>query len=177
MTLVELIRKRGLGNRAVATATLATDEPHVQPTGAVVATVAGARRQIENHERTLSRPAVVIEPASPTPPLAPGWLVVYRDQEWVLCGGYDDRQHGTVQECRWGTKGWTVHLTDGQQLPLVSIQSVRKENRTGEPIAAWTVRAHGYDGRKGDPSPVVDAASPARRTSGEALPDTRAAER
>ena len=40
------------------------------------------------------------------PPLQPGWLVVYRDRQGVLCGGPDDREHGTVDRCVWnGTHG------------------------------------------------------------------------
>lgn len=83
---------------------------------------------------------------APAPPLAPGWLVVYRDRQWVLCGGCDDRQHGTVQECRWSGTAWTVHLTDGQQLPLISIRSVGKADSEGTLVAAWSIREHGYDG-------------------------------
>ena len=88
----------------------------------------------------------VIKVASPTPPLQPGWLVAYRDRRWTLCGGCDDRTHGTVQECRWDEKGWTVHLTDGQRLPLSIIRSVGRTESTRQIVAAWTVREHGYDG-------------------------------
>lgn len=88
----------------------------------------------------------------PTPPLLPGWLVAYRNRQGGLCGGCDDRQHGTVQECRWSGTAWTVHLTDGQQLLLVNIRSVGKTNGEGKLVAAWTVRECGYDGMKGEPS-------------------------
>ena len=88
----------------------------------------------------------VIEGASPTPPLHPGWLVVYRDRRGALCGGCDDRQHGTVQECRLEGNGWMVHLTDGQKLPLSMIRSVGHTNAEGHLVAAWTTREHGYDG-------------------------------
>lgn len=91
----------------------------------------------------------VTKEASPTSPLAPGWLVAYRDRHGALCGGCDDRQHGTVQECRWRVGGWTVHLTDGQQLPLTNIRSVGKTDDAGNVVAAWTVREHGYDGEGG----------------------------
>ncbi len=84
--------------------------------------------------------------AAPALPLQPGWLVVYRDQRGVLCGGCDDRQHGMVMECRWDGVAWTVHLTDGQRLPLSSIRSVGKTDGEGRLVAAWSVRAHGYDG-------------------------------
>ena len=90
-------------------------------------------------------PSLVATPR-PIPPIRPGWLVAYRDQRGALCGGCDDRQHGTVQECRWKVEGWTVHLTDGQQLPLTNIRSVSKTDDAGKVVAAWTVREHGYDG-------------------------------
>jgi hypothetical protein len=95
---------------------------------------------------THPREEAVIEGASPTPPLRPGWLVVYRDQRGVLCGGCDDRQRGTVGACRWEGNGWTVHLTDGQRLPLSLIRSVGKTDEAGQLVSAWTVKAHGYDG-------------------------------
>jgi len=79
----------------------------------------------------------------PEEPLQPGWLVCYRDQRGALCGGCDDRQHGTVEGCRWDGKGWTVTLTDGQRLPLSIIRGV-----TTLDGAAWTVREHGYDGER-----------------------------
>ena len=109
----------------------------------------------------------------PTPPMKPGWLVVYRNHEWVLCGGCDDRQHGTVQECRWRMGAWTVHLTDGQWLPLASIRSVGKTDGEGKLVAAWTVREHGYDGTKEERSPVVGEAISSVRTCEEALPVTK----
>lgn len=90
--------------------------------------------------------AVMVESVSPTAPLFPGWLVAYRNREWVLCGGCDDRQHGTVQECRWSGAAWTVHLTDGQRLPLTAIRSVGKTDGERKLVGAWTIRAHGYDG-------------------------------
>lgn len=97
-------------------------------------------------------PRLVAIPASP---LRFGWLVMYRDQRGALCGGCDDRQHGTVQECRWAVGAWTVHLTDGQRLPLSRIQSVGKTDSEGKLVAAWSVRAHGYDGEKAKISPSM----------------------
>ena len=88
----------------------------------------------------------LVETPRPIPPIRPGWLVAYRDRQWVLCGGCDDRQHGTVQECQWGGGSWTVHLTDGQRLPLTRMCSVGKTDCEGKLVAAWTVREHGYDG-------------------------------
>jgi|CXWL01.1.fsa_nt_gi hypothetical protein len=89
-----------------------------------------------------------ITPSDENPPLQPGWLVVYRDRQGVLCGGCDDRQRGTVDDCQWEEKGWTVHLMDGQRLPLSIIRSVGQTDDVGRIVAAWTVREHGYDGRR-----------------------------
>lgn len=87
-------------------------------------------------------------PQSPMPPLQPGWLVCYRDRRGGLCGGCDDRQHGTVDKCRWEGNEWAVFLTDGQRLPLSIIRSVGQTDDAGRIVAAWTVREHGYDGRR-----------------------------
>ena len=91
---------------------------------------------------------VMLEPTGPTTPLQPGWLVAYRDRRGVLCGGCEDRAHGTVGACRWEGKAWMVTLTDGQRLPLPAIQSVGQTDPTGHLVAAWTVRAHGLDGQR-----------------------------
>lgn len=82
----------------------------------------------------------------PTPPVLPGWLVTYRDSAGRLCGGAEDREHGTVQECRWEGGQWTLYLTDGQEMPLSFIRAVGQTDVNGRLIAAWTVREHGYDG-------------------------------
>jgi hypothetical protein len=82
----------------------------------------------------------------PTAPLKSGWLVVYRDRDYSLCGGSYDRLHGTVRACTWDGTAWTVTLTDGQQLHLRAIRSVGKTDVRGQVIAAWTVEDHGYDG-------------------------------
>ena len=92
-----------------------------------------------------SRPGSPIDQA-PTPPLHPGWLVVYRDQRGALCGGCDDRQHGTVAECRWSAGAWTVTLTDGQTIPLSRVRSVGAVDHKGRLYGAWEVNTHGYDG-------------------------------
>jgi hypothetical protein len=141
MTLIELIRKRK--PVALATATLATVATLGRLSGS---SVAGAQSHRENCEPTSTIPDVVIEPAAQLPPLQPGWLVAYRDRRGALRGGCDDRQHGTVDECQWEGKVWTVYLTDGQRLPLSIILSVGKTDSEGKLIAAWTVREHGYDG-------------------------------
>lgn len=81
-----------------------------------------------------------------TPPVESGWLVTYRDQSGRLCGGADDRAHGTVQECQWDMGRWTLCLTDGQLIPLSIIQAVASTHSDGRIRAAWNVREHGYDG-------------------------------
>ena len=88
-------------------------------------------------------------PATPavTPPLRPGWRIVYRDHQWRLAGGSDDPDHGTVDVC-WREGGvWKVRLTDGQQIPWNRIRSVPAIDATGRCAGAWTVREHGYDGQ------------------------------
>ncbi|MDP3089635.1 MAG: hypothetical protein Q8N04_03085 [Nitrospira sp.] len=94
----------------------------------------------------VDRPLRDEEGASPIAPLQPGWLVAYRDETYRLRGGCDERDHGTVQECQWNGTAWTIHLTDGQLLPLSRVLSVGKTNAAGEVIAAWTTRDCGYDG-------------------------------
>jgi len=83
---------------------------------------------------------------APVSPLQPGWLVVYQNRGLALCGGFDDREHGTVEACQWDGQTWTVKLTDGQHLSLIAIRSVGQTDSTGRLVAAWTVREHGYDG-------------------------------
>lgn len=81
-----------------------------------------------------------------TPPLQPGWIVTYTDPQGRLCGGADDREHGTVKECRWQGSGWIVVLTDGHALPLSTVRAVGSTDAEGRLTAAWTVRGCGYDG-------------------------------
>ena len=76
------------------------------------------------------------------PPLQPGCLVTYRDEDWRLCGGADERDAGTVLECCHGI----VLLTNGQRVPLHRILAVAKTDEHGRILAAWTVREHGHDG-------------------------------
>ncbi len=83
----------------------------------------------------------------PIAPILPGWLVTYRNRDGKLCGGYEDKAHGTVQECCWHSGHWTVYLTDGQQVPLSFIRAVGQTNDEGRICAAWTVREHGYAGK------------------------------
>ncbi|MDR4470664.1 MAG: hypothetical protein MRJ68_20575 [Nitrospira sp.] len=84
----------------------------------------------------------------PVPPILPGWLVTYRDQAGRLCGGADDRAHGTVRKCQWNGTNWTLHLTDGQRLPLAAIPAVSKTDTLGRIVGAWSTRDHGYDGER-----------------------------
>lgn len=122
------------------------NQPH--DTGPIVPTVSALSVPDLEDSATNSHPheGETVKVAPPTPPLRPGWLVAYRDRRGTLCGGCDDRTHGTVQACRWDEKGWTVQLTDGQRLPLSIIRSVGRTESTGQIVAAWTVREHGYDG-------------------------------
>jgi len=91
----------------------------------------------------------VMQPdAPPQPPICSGWLVAYRDRTGKLRGGCDEREAGTVKECRWDEGKWTVCLTDGQQLPLLIILAVGKTDAHGHVLAAWDVKRHGYDGRR-----------------------------
>lgn len=82
----------------------------------------------------------------PAPPLQPGWLVVYRNNSGTLCGGADDRLHGTVDRCLWEGTAWMLALTDGQRLPLRAITSVGKTDPSGHVVAAWDVRGSGLNG-------------------------------
>lgn len=89
---------------------------------------------------------VPVETDGPTPPLQPGWFVAYRNQGGTLCGGCDERDAGTVQECQWDGRAWMAVLTNGDTLALSRIVSVGKTDAEGRVVAAWTVRQHGYDG-------------------------------
>ena len=159
MTLVDLIRKRVSANKGVATATpatVATDRPETQPSVAEVAEVAGgpphsAKREGLPTEHAVGADSAPIIPSQPTeeptPPLQAGWRIVYLDSLWKLAGGADDPEHGTVEACRWEGGAWSVHLTDGQEIPLSRIRSVAAMDYKGRLMGAWTVREHGYDGQ------------------------------
>lgn len=82
----------------------------------------------------------------PEAPLRAGWLVAYRDGQGILRGGCEERDYGTVHECRWDGMTWSISLTDGNAIPLSRVVSVGKTDPKGNVIAAWTVRAHGYNG-------------------------------
>jgi hypothetical protein len=74
--------------------------------------------------------------------------VVYYDPMGKLRGGADEREHGTVKECRWHGSGWTVHLSDGQTIALAAVRCVGQTDEQGALKAAWSVREHGLDGTK-----------------------------
>ncbi len=88
-----------------------------------------------------------------TSPIETGWLVTYSDQAGRLCGGSDDRAHGTVANCQREAGKWMVVLTDGQRLPLLSIRAIAATYPDGRIRGAWTVREHGYDGNKQEATP------------------------
>ena len=100
-----------------------------------------------NNVRQSPCPDISTEPTL-IAPLQADWLVVYRDQKGVLCGGCDDRAHGTVDRCVWEGRSWSVCLTDGQRLPITAIRGVGQTDPTGRLVAAWTVREHGLDGQR-----------------------------
>jgi hypothetical protein len=77
------------------------------------------------------------------PPLKAGWLVVYHDQAGKLRGGTDERENGTVKECRSHGLGWSVHLSNGQTIPLAAVRCIGQTDEQGELKAAWSVRDHG----------------------------------
>lgn len=81
-----------------------------------------------------------------SPPIEAGWLVVYRDRSGQLCGGADDRPHGTVEACEREAGNWTVFLTDGQRIPLSAVRAVTSTYPDGRIRGGWEVRSHGYDG-------------------------------
>jgi hypothetical protein len=84
----------------------------------------------------------------PAPPLQPGWFVTYTDRQGRLCGGWDDRQKPTVTHCVWSERGWSVHLSDGQAVPLAAVRCIGQTDEQGALKAAWSVREHGLDGTK-----------------------------
>ena len=117
-----------------------TDNPDIVP---VLPSVSG----LSGPDIEVSVKILPLQPdAEPTPPLQPGWRVVYMDNQWKLAGGNDDPGHGTVQSCRWVAGDWAVHLTDGQAIPLGRIRSVAAVDWKGRCYGAWTVREHGYGG-------------------------------
>ncbi len=74
------------------------------------------------------------------PPLLPGWLVAYWEQQRV--------HDGTVTQCNWTGRTWVVQLTTGVAIPLKWITSVGQTDTEGKVIAAWEIRAHGIDGER-----------------------------
>jgi hypothetical protein len=140
--------------RVLASLTIRLDGQVIQfePGNVLTVTDAQAQRIMQRAPDKVQVIALPLDSNSldgPMPPLQPGWLVVYRERTGVLCGGCEDRAHGTVQSCTWDGAAWTVILTDWQRLPLTAIRSVGRTNAVGDVVAAWTVREHGYDGNEG----------------------------
>lgn len=102
----------------------------------------------DDGRRLLERVPDKVRRVTPEPPLQIGWLVAYRDRQGQLRGGCYEREAGTVAACQWSGSTWMVILTDGQRLPLQRILSVGQTDMEGKIVAAWTVREHGYDGRR-----------------------------
>jgi len=110
---------------------------------------------IPEHQ-TISEPRVV--PAAKTtalnplpalplaPPLQTGWFVTYTDRQGRFCGGWEDRRNATVMSCAWTARGWSVHLSDGQAIPLAAVRCVGQTDEHGDLKAAWPVRECGLDG-------------------------------
>ena len=81
-----------------------------------------------------------VESSLPVAPLQPGWLIVYRNEGDHLRGGCDEREAGTVVECRWDGTAWSILLTNGDVLPLGHVLSVGKTDAQGQVIAGWLVK-------------------------------------
>lgn len=117
---------------------------HLEPGAVFTATAEQAGGLLERFPTQLEM--MILPPDLPVEPLQPGWLVCYRDRAGRLAGGCDDRANGTVQSCQWDGHAWTVHLTNGQRLPLSAVLSVAKTDDAGAVLSAWSVREHGYAG-------------------------------
>lgn len=107
-----------------------------------------AKELLEQFPAQLER--LDLPPDPPAEPLQSGWLVAYRDHRGQLRGGCDEREAGTVAACQWDGRGWTVLLTNKDTLRLSQIVSVGNTDQDGRIVAAWNVRAHGYDGEGSD---------------------------
>ncbi|MEO7859822.1 MAG: hypothetical protein ABIU05_05165 [Nitrospirales bacterium] len=122
---------------------------HFEPGSIFTVTDAQAERLLErapDRIRPIALPPDPVAPEGPRPPLGVGSLIAYRDQYHRLRGGGDERDHGTVEACRWDKTMWTVVLTDGSLCPLSRIVSVGQTDEGGRIIAAWSTREHGVDG-------------------------------
>jgi hypothetical protein len=84
----------------------------------------------------------------PAHPIQTGWFVTYTDRQGRLCGGWEERKKATVTHCVWSEPGWSVHLSDGQAIPLAAVRCIGQTDEQGELKAAWSVREHGLDGMK-----------------------------
>ena len=108
--------------------------------------VAAEKVALVSTPRTQAGEGLPLPIPPPIPPLQAGWTIAYMDHTWRLCGGYEDRAHATVAECRWVAGAWIVTLSDGQEMPLSQVRAVGAVDHKGRLYGAWTVREHGYNG-------------------------------
>lgn len=87
-------------------------------------------------------------PAPQTSPLPPYCFVTYTDSQWRLRGGWGARDTCTVRQCHGGGAACQVELFNRDLIPLQAVRAVGQLNAEGRLVAVWTVREHGYDGRK-----------------------------
>ena len=104
-------------------------------------------------EQPPTPPAVV--PSEPDPVADPSTmfpdLVAWRDELGRLQGGDEDRLKGTVKETVVGSDGFTFIMEDGTRVPERRVVSAARLNAQGKVVAAWSTRAHGIDGERGEP--------------------------
>lgn len=96
----------------------------------------------ETQEATKTSPGA----PPPVPPLPARCFVTWHDSNGKLCGGWDDRDTSIVKRCHGTGATSQVELSNGKTIPLRSVRAVGQLNAEGRLIAAWTVRAHGYEG-------------------------------
>lgn len=109
----------------------------------------------ESAKASSSSPAISLDETAagaspvPDPPICPGWLIAYRGPEGQLLGGAEDLPAGTVTEAEYLGTGWRFRVATGTWVSLRAIRSVAKTDGHGKVVAAWEVRAHGFDGNEG----------------------------
>jgi hypothetical protein len=134
------------------TASQNPQNPQNEDRKAVFEDIANIEESISTKEE---QPALAVTPHSlaaesaepPSSPLPRYCFVTYTDRQGRLYGGWNDRQKASVTHCVWSERGWSVHLSDGQAIPLAAVRCVGQTNEQGDLIAAWSVREHGYDGQ------------------------------
>ena len=87
-------------------------------------------------------------PDLPSFPLLPHCFVTYTDSQGRLRGGWDERATSTVKQCHRVGANCEVELAHGGRIPIRAVRGVGKLSAEGCLIGAWSVREHGYDGRK-----------------------------